>query len=84
MWKYRSLYGSMSYFARKGEKMDQRYFHRGGKSGNQKEGTQLTEKGMWGSAMFAFREPSENDSTVEEVSGNQVNVATRNANLSDI
>ena len=29
-------------------------------------------------------EPSENDPTVEEVSGNQVNVATRQANFSDI
>ena len=53
--------------------------------GSRKERNRMAErKGNGKSSKFDSMAPIGNDSIVEEVSGNQVNVATRHVNLSDI
>ena len=72
----------MPHLARKEEKVGQRYPHNQ-KRGEIKRGNPTGVKGK-GSLRFAFLEPSGEDPIAAEVSGNQVNVATRHVNLSDI
>ena len=76
----------MSYLARKEEKMEQRYPHKRSKreNGKPKSENQTDGKGNGGSVRFDFLEPSGNGPVVEEVSGNQVNVAPTQVDISDI